>query len=94
MSDFFYDYRKARGITGWQEGDEPAEVTIRRQRDGDVYGLQSELDALRAENARLRNLLRTVLKSCDADAYGYYIYEFPQETYDAVCEVLKDKSNE
>jgi hypothetical protein len=29
-------YKVARGITGWQPGDEPAEVTIRRQRGDDV----------------------------------------------------------
>ncbi|MCL4253390.1 MAG: hypothetical protein KJ043_06390 [Anaerolineae bacterium] len=28
------DYQSARGIFDWQDGDEPAEITIRRLRDG------------------------------------------------------------
>lgn len=51
------DYRVARGIMGWQEGDEPAEDSIRRLRDGDYALSGSEYERVVRECARLRAVL-------------------------------------
>lgn len=55
------DYRAARGASHWQEGDEPAEQTICRQRDGAAPTEPDELQAAReaydAAEARYKALI-------------------------------------
>jgi hypothetical protein len=52
--------RAARGGLPWQEGDEPAEATIRRIRGGDterIAALEAEIARLRAERDDARRLV-------------------------------------
>lgn len=42
------DFRAARGVMQWQEGDEPAEATIRRMRDGDSRMNERDTESIKA----------------------------------------------
>ena len=55
------DFRNARGIFQWKEGDEKAEDTIRRGR-GDLEAWAKEVNRLRAKNEQLKNAITPIVK--------------------------------
>lgn len=68
MSNANADKRKAaRGALPWQEGDEPAEATIRRIRGGDT----ERIAALEAELARVRRVAVAALKDAVLNPYQF-----------------------
>lgn len=69
MSNANADKRKAaRGALPWQEGDEPAEATIRRIRGGDT----ERIAALEAELARVRSERDALQREIEGRAWDHF----------------------